>query len=65
MIPTDELIVFRGVGIPPTSQNHIKFHRFRQSFPWNPMDLERFSEPWSTWDNSLNLMEPEPELVDL
>ena len=22
MIPTDELIFFRGVGIPPTSQGH-------------------------------------------
>jgi hypothetical protein len=29
------------------------------------MDLKRFGEPWSIWDNSLNLMEPEPELVDL
>ena len=44
-----------GEQLRNTKKSHW-ISRFPAKFPLNPMDLERFSEPWSIWDNSLNLI---------
>ena len=49
IIPTDELIFFRGVGIPPTSSDCMFFLMFRSPMIHQSLDLMKLGNYYKAW----------------